>query len=325
MLKSAEMRCSGERAGFNAIMKLRRESRKMEKGVVIGAKMFSSVHCSSSSSSVLRLSNVCVARRRSGMHVVNSRAHGRTHGLYGPSFGPYEERTQRMTCSPVSRPSSSNSRGVMDVLHRNRKAINLFKCRNSSREVADLSIMEQDVVSFDDSDSMSHLDIENVMYENGTYSVVGKLIVPVSAGEAYEVLTDYSSLSDIFHNIEKCSINVAESGEKHLIQHCSWRFLIFKGTFVTKLHIMEDPSSWQLEFSLGEQESFMRDFVGAWHVKESQDRLGHCEITHSLAVSPSIAPPKRLGNITAKIFVGQVKGILRDLESEILRRRAQNS
>ena len=91
---------------------------------------------------------------------------------------------------------------------------------------------------------------------------------------------------------------------------------------MTELDITEHPSECRLKFSLRKESAFMRNFVGAWDVRDVTSREGYCEIIHVLAVSPSVAPPQKLGDITSKIFAGQVHGILRDLEKELMRRRA---
>ena len=86
---------------------------------------------------------------------------------------------------------------------------------------------------------------------------------------------------------------------------------------MTELAVMEAESSKQLEFSL-RKSAFMRKFVGSWDVRPGP--MGGSEIWHSLAVQPALAPPQRIGDLTKKIFVSQVEGILGDLAVELQRR-----
>jgi hypothetical protein len=158
--------------------------------------------------------------------------------------------------------------------------------------------------------------IQEVSYQNGTYSIVGKLTSPVPPDQVYGVLTDYAALPAVFHNIEDCELRVTADGSKQLVQRCSWRFLIFKGSFVTELEVTEHQDARKLSFSLQES-AFMRAFVGAWDVRETPD--AGSEILHRLAVAPTVAPPQRLGDLTKRIFVSQVEGILFDLQTELQR------
>lgn len=153
--------------------------------------------------------------------------------------------------------------------------------------------------------------------QNGTFSITGRLVTPVSPDIVYDVLTDYDELPRVFHNVEECSVRWSDDGGKHLVQSCSWRFLVFRGSFVTELAVKEADAARQLEFSLTKS-AFMRKFVGSWDVRP--DSFGGSEIWHSLAVAPALAPPQKIGDLTKKIFVSQVEGILGDLAVELQRR-----
>ena len=132
------------------------------------------------------------------------------------------------------------------------------------------------------------------------------------------MLTDYSALPRVFHNVEECSIQWSDDGQKQLSQRCSWRFLVFRGSFVTDLAVSEGGEARTLEFSLVKS-AFMRKFVGSWEIRPCSV-TGGSEIWHSLAVQPSLAPPQKIGELTKKIFVSQVEGILKDLAVELHRR-----
>jgi len=133
----------------------------------------------------------------------------------------------------------------------------------------------------------------------------------------YEVLTDYSSLPAVFHNVDECTVRWTDDGDKSLMQTCSWRFLIFCGSFVTELEVDEEPETRKLAFSLL-QSAFMRKFVGCWHVVDNVD--GGSDIYHSLTVQPAVSPPQSIGDIAKRIFVSQVESLLIDLDMELQRR-----
>lgn len=131
------------------------------------------------------------------------------------------------------------------------------------------------------------------------------------------MLTDYEALPAIFHNVDEACVHHTPEGDKVLSQRCSWRFLVFRGSFVTELTVEEHAAQRQLCFEL-RQSAFMRKFVGEWDVRPTAG--GGCEIWHSMAVAPALAPPQRIGEITKKIFVSQVESILGDLAVELHRR-----
>jgi len=152
--------------------------------------------------------------------------------------------------------------------------------------------------------------------QEGTFSVSGRLLTPAPPSQVYDVLTDYSQLPRVFHNVDECSVRWTDDGGKQLVQTCSWRFLIFRGSFVTELDVDEAPETRRLSFSLI-QSAFMRKFVGCWDVEPGPD--GGSLIRHSLSVQPAVAPPQQIGELTKNIFKSQVASILRDLEKELMR------
>jgi len=154
--------------------------------------------------------------------------------------------------------------------------------------------------------------------QHGTFSVTGKIASSLHPDIVYNVLTDYNSLPRVFHNIEECSIQWPDDGSKQLSQRCSWRFLVFSGSFITDLTVTEGEEARTLEFSLVKS-AFMRKFVGSWEIRPSPV-TGGSEIWHSLAVQPALAPPQSIGDLAKNIFVSQVEGILKDLAVELHRR-----
>lgn len=152
------------------------------------------------------------------------------------------------------------------------------------------------------------------MLQNATFSVSGLLNTNADPDFVFKVLTDYDALPSIFHNIEDCSVTQSPDGNKILNQKCSWKFLVFHGTFTTELLVEENNHDKTLAFSLLESGAFMEKFVGSWDVKPAPNGLGS-QVYHTLAVEPRIAPPQKIGDLTKKIFVSQVQNILMDLEN----------
>ena len=98
-------------------------------------------------------------------------------------------------------------------------------------------------------------------------------------------------------------------------QLCEWRFLVFRGCFEMLVTVTEDPSSHTVDFSLVESK-FMRDFMGRWQVRPVSKRA--CEVTYTLEVQPSLAPPPPFASYTSKIFVKQAEKVLEDLAQAAL-------
>ena len=167
--------------------------------------------------------------------------------------------------------------------------------------------------------------IQQTTYEEGTYSVTGRLLAPsLPPHTVYKVLTDYESLPRVFHNVEDCDVirNVGGEGGggggggTRISQRCSWRFLFFRGSFVTELDVEENWDEYRLSFSL-RKSAFMRKFVGSWHVQPLEG--GGSEVWHVLAVAPIVVPPQKIGDMTKNIFISQVESILKDLANELER------
>lgn len=163
------------------------------------------------------------------------------------------------------------------------------------------------------------VDIESLEYVDGCFSVQGCLVTAASPDIVYQVLTDYDSLPRVFHNVESSMLRQCpDSGQKQLVQTCKWAFLVFSGTFVNELNVVEDAAARQLTFSLVES-AFMREFVGSWDVQPAAEGL--TKVRHRLSVRPMVAPPQKIGDLSKKIFKKQVMGILEDLAQELERRQ----
>lgn len=99
-------------------------------------------------------------------------------------------------------------------------------------------------------------------------------------------------------------------------QTCTWRFLVFKGTFELVLAVTELAARRELLFKL-KRSQFMKDFEGRWQLHPNPD--GTCSVVHTLSVSPTMVPPEAFAGYTSKIFVRQVHGILSDLHAGVQR------
>ena len=60
----------------------------------------------------------------------------------------------------------------------------------------------------------------------------------------------------------------------------------------------------------------MEEFVGDWEVADDVADGGSL-VRHELRVMPTVRPPQRIGNLTAKIFETQVRSVLKDLAEEL--------
>lgn len=92
----------------------------------------------------------------------------------------------------------------------------------------------------------------------------GWLDCAASPQRVYDCLTDYAGLADTFSNISATEV-VREDGRLQVKQMCSWKFLVFSGTFSLLLHVREEPERMALTFDLMES-AFMNSFLGVWTV-----------------------------------------------------------
>jgi hypothetical protein len=100
-------------------------------------------------------------------------------------------------------------------------------------------------------------------------------------------------------------------------QHCTWAFLIFKGTFKMVVSIDLQPAARSLNFGLVNS-TFMKHLQGRWEVEDMGG--GSCRVVYVLESVPALSPPAALSFYTSKIFVRQAETVLGDLEAELERR-----
>lgn len=155
----------------------------------------------------------------------------------------------------------------------------------------------------------------SALLQDGTFTVTGTINCQLPAEVIYQSLIDYERLPEVFRNVESCTVQRnQDDGSIRLLQMVMWKFLIFRGSFVTELEVVEDAEAYELSFKLLKS-AFMREFVGTWKV--DKENMGNCTIRHTISVDPAVKPPQRIGDITKHIFETQVRGILDDLSNEL--------
>ena len=105
-----------------------------------------------------------------------------------------------------------------------------------------------------------------------------------------------------------------QDGKMEVSQECTWKFLMFRGSFKIVLNVDEQPATREVEFSLLESK-FMRAFQGSWNIQEMPG--GGCKVEHTLQVTPLISPPPAFAGYTSRIFIKQVTGIMEDLQQAL--------
>ncbi|KAK9808327.1 hypothetical protein WJX73_002249 [Symbiochloris irregularis] len=132
---------------------------------------------------------------------------------------------------------------------------------SSGRVVTRLSALQlcDEATAVDDS---CRVELESI--ESGCYTVKGSFESTLSTDAVWDVITNYEKLASVYSNIEASTAEV-RGDQLQLLQDCRWQFLMFSGSFRTRLAVHEDPQQQRLTFSLLEA-SFMRDFEGQWQV-----------------------------------------------------------
>jgi hypothetical protein len=159
---------------------------------------------------------------------------------------------------------------------------------------------------------------------------------------------------DIFSSIQASRVEPdPATGALHIVQTCSWKWLLFGGSFEVRLAVARaDPPAvggegggsdgaptaaagpgpgsdattphqpGTLVFTLVSS-PFLRAFEGTWTVAPCPVRPADAAVVgHALAVKPSLAPPGPAGRYVGALFERQVGGVLADLGEELGRRAA---
>ncbi len=141
------------------------------------------------------------------------------------------------------------------------------------------------------------------------------------------------------------------TGALHIVQTCKWKWFLFGGAFEVRLAVSQadppmrgraaaaapladgagpsssppspPPTPGTLVFTLVSS-PFLRSFEGTWTVAPCplSPESGPAVVEHSLAVTPTLAPPAAAGGYVGRLFQKQVGGVLADLGEELGRRAA---
>jgi len=152
------------------------------------------------------------------------------------------------------------------------------------------------------------------------YTVEGELELPhMDADEAYEVLRDYEGASAVFRNIVSTEVERVSPSLARLRQTCEWRFLVFRGKFMTALTAAEASEKRRLVCTMAADGAasgggFLKQFEARWEVHEREG--GGCRVRHRLTIQMAMAMPAGFaGSYTMRIFQKQVKALLSDLSA----------
>ena len=151
--------------------------------------------------------------------------------------------------------------------------------------------------------------------QGGKYSLAGEMVLRrCDAESVYAMLIDYHASPRIFSTVDSVELGELPDGRLLVQQSCRWRFLVFGGAFPCQLAIREAPETLYMEAELHEK-GFIREFEGSWTVSEEMiDGVVGVRVRHTLRLRPALTPP-----YAHKIFLNQIREILRDVEDEVAR------
>ncbi|EIE21311.1 hypothetical protein COCSUDRAFT_43073 [Coccomyxa subellipsoidea C-169] len=182
--------------------------------------------------------------------------------------------------------------------------------------------------------------------------------VDLSPDEVYDILTAPDNAS-VFKGIKKVPYRkvLQDDGrgkqKVEVEQLAAWKFLMFSGSFATRLYVFQDKRRHIVEFRLA-RPGLMKDFAGTWRVQPfTQDAVGALfkadqpqaqnpwhSLTNTLnsylgdrkvkatlvsleqSLEPAVRPPKALEGLVKGIAVSQLQGLLKDLREEVPRIKA---
>lgn len=182
-------------------------------------------------------------------------------------------------------------------------------CRAQAAQVSELR----------SSTGSSRCDVRMEKVQAGRFTVRGTFTSAFPAEVVWKVITDYDRLSQVYSSIVSSRTRTVDN-QLQIIQDCKWHFLLFSGTFQTRLSVREEPHHLRLTFNLLDGSIFMRDFVGQWQLTPQAD--GSCAVQHRLTVQPSVSPPPLFNGYTERIFCSQITGLLKDLQQDLSRQSA---
>ena len=194
-----------------------------------------------------------------------------------------------------------------------------------------------------------------------TLKAVGKVDLPPR--QVFDILTSSENPSEVFKSIKRVNyrkpIRDDGNGKKQTeVEHVGvWRFGPFKGEFIVRMMVTQDRNKGRIKFKLL-RSSLMKDFSGEWCIEpfdeDSLDEMvrypgrqwgfGHSlkKAVHRFeegvfggsgkslvqlrqSVQPKFMPPAPLDRVLKQITLWQIKCIIRDLNAEAERVKAEKS
>ncbi|KAG1665563.1 hypothetical protein FOA52_000709 [Chlamydomonas sp. UWO 241] len=184
--------------------------------------------------------------------------------------------------------------------------------------------------------------VEFVCFDDGVFTVKGRMDLAARPALLYELLTDYECAPRVFGNVKSVQVHERVPGEAmRVTQTCKWAFTVFSGTFDCEFAVTEDEASRGLRFTQLSS-SFMKSFEGRWHVEpavlagSSSSSSGAaataapsadaaCRVEYVMSVRPNVDVPPQISEYVNGIFTQQVSCIFDDLEAEVKARVAARS
>ncbi|CAK9228015.1 unnamed protein product, partial [Sphagnum troendelagicum] len=186
------------------------------------------------------------------------------------------------------------------------------------------------------SDSFVHEPpVLKVMQPKGTFcEIQARFSVALPPDGVYDIITDPNNRR-VFKNIkEVCYRKVLEDdGNRQLVeveQLGRWRFLMFSGTFSSRVMVEQNRQDHQMLFDLAKQ-GMMRKFSGSWKIdsmyaseQKSQAADSESEVVgawvnfHQL-LEPAILPPWPLSRYVRGVSERIIREMCSDLQHECLR------
>ncbi|HEY9854627.1 MAG TPA: SRPBCC family protein [Stenomitos sp.] len=145
----------------------------------------------------------------------------------------------------------------------------------------------------------------------GVYTLRGSFTVPAEPSNVWKVLTDYGQMSDFIPSV-RSSIVKKDGTDSILVSQetTSWFLAIPKKTRVM-LQVQEDPFN-RIDFVDVSQQDFDQ-FKGSWQVEKTASGT---RVDYVASAKPKIYLPVW----GRSIGLDMVKGLMRDLRKEIMRR-----
>ncbi|CAK9227304.1 unnamed protein product [Sphagnum troendelagicum] len=186
------------------------------------------------------------------------------------------------------------------------------------------------------SDSFVHEPpVLKVLQPKGTFcEIQARFSVALPPDGVYDIITDPNNRR-VFKNIkEVCYRKVLEDdGNRQLVeveQLGRWRFLMFSGTFSSRVMVEQNRQDHQMLFDLAKQ-GMMRKFSGSWKIdsmyaseQKSQAAASESEVVgawvnfHQL-LEPAILPPWPLSRYVRGVSERIIREMCSDLQHECLR------